>query len=65
MDQILSYGTILGLDPNIKESYPQIIPKYTHGFCASQAYILRDFQGETHIDIYTKLMIMGFMQGSG
>jgi hypothetical protein len=43
---MLSYGTILGSDPNLKEPYPQIIPKYTHGGCASQAYILRAFQGE-------------------
>ena len=62
---MLSYGTILGSDPNLKESYPQLIPKYTHGYCASQAYILRAFQGEKHIDKDIKLMILGFMQGFG
>jgi hypothetical protein len=26
LDQMISYGTILGLYPNLKETYPQLIP---------------------------------------
>jgi hypothetical protein len=39
----LLYGSILGSNPNLKEPYPQPFPSFSHGDCASQAYILKVF----------------------
>ena len=41
--QTLCYGFTLGSDPNIEEPYPQPYPSFSHGGCASQAYILKLF----------------------
>ena len=39
-------GLTLGFDPSLKKPYPQSYPSFSHGFYASQSYILRAFQGE-------------------
>jgi hypothetical protein len=37
------YGFTLGYDTNLKDPYPQPYPSFSHGECASQAYILKVF----------------------
>jgi hypothetical protein len=59
------FGFTLGSDPNLKEPYPQPYPSFSHGGCASQAYILRDFQGEggSNQSEYHHFDLGRFMQG--